>query len=69
MNNWSKRYNALSKETRMIASAVGDEQRIRDLERTKERLKNNCAAQCAEIRGLIKRLQQGIDRMEGADDG
>lgn len=61
MDDWSKRFNALPKEVRFIACAVGHQQRIRDLERDKKRIKANCASECVELDELIKRIQKGID--------
>lgn len=63
MDNWSKRFNALPKEVRMIACAVGHEQRIRDLERDKQLWLKYCHERIADIDGLIKRSWKEIDSL------
>ena len=64
MNEWSKRFNALPTEVRVIACAVGHEQRIRDLERDKERWQKDCAKRIADIDGLIGRLRREIESLD-----
>lgn len=57
MNDFSELYNALDKRTRLIASVVGREARIRDLERTKRKLAWHHKAHLAEINELIDNLE------------
>lgn len=71
--DWSKRFNALPKETRIIACAVSFQQKIRDLERDKKMLKAEYNKRAVALDNLIGSLQTNLNKLppppEGAPDG
>ena len=64
--DWSARFNALPKNVRIIATAIGEGQRIRDLEANKRRLKANYDRDMREINALIKECRKHVNGLDPA---
>ena len=64
MRNWTKEFNALPANSRLIASAVGMEGQINGLKRERERLTQRYKQSQKEITGHIKNIERVIKALE-----
>ncbi len=64
MRDWSKEYNALPMEIRVICSAQEAGLRIQHLNLEKERLRKRYRQSCGEINNYIKTCQKWLKGLE-----